>query len=90
MSSCFGELHSIQSRSSSASYSESQLTDILDQRVKQAFRPGTVADEAIETIVNKVAEENGDCRQALDSLLQAGRKADQGRESKVNAAMVTE
>jgi cell division control protein 6 len=72
------------------SYNTDQLTEILEQRVEQAFRPSTVADSAIETIADSVAENSGDCRKALESLLQAGRKADQRRESKVNAAMVTE
>ena len=70
------------------SYSTDQLTEILDQRVEQAFRPGTVADEAIETIADSVAENSGDCRKALESLLQARRSTDPKGESEVTAATV--
>jgi cell division control protein 6 len=72
------------------SYDTDQLTEILEQRVEQAFRPGTVTDEAIETIAKTVAENSGDCRKALESLLQAGRKADQEGKSEVAAATVAE
>ena len=71
-------------------YNQNQLTEILEQRVEQAFHPGTVADEAIETIAERVAENTGDCRKALESLLQAGRKADREGESEITAATVAE
>jgi len=58
-------------------YNAEQLARILEQRVEQAFRPGTVTDEVITEIAEYVAEGSGDCRKALDLLLQAGRKADQ-------------
>ena len=72
------------------SYNTDQLTEILKQRVEQAFRPGTVSDGAIQTIADNVAENSGDCRNALGSLLRAGRKADQEGESDVSAATVAE
>lgn len=58
-------------------YTADQLTDILKQRAERAFHPDTVADDVIEHIADSVAEESGDCRQALNMLLRAGRKADQ-------------
>lgn len=58
-------------------YSARQLVDILEQRVEQAFRPGTVPDAVVEEIAERVAESSGDCRKALELLLKAGRKADQ-------------
>ena len=57
-------------------YSAPKLVDILGKRVEQAFRPGTVPDEVIEEVAGRVAEESGDCRQALELLLRAGRAAD--------------
>jgi len=57
-------------------YDIQQLTEILEQRVQQAFRPGTVDDQVIETIAEQVAEQGGDCREALSQLLQLGRWAD--------------
>ena len=70
------------------SYNTDQLTEILERRVEQAFRPGTVTDEAIEKIAETVAENSSDCRKALESLLQAGRSTDARGESEVTAATV--
>jgi cell division control protein 6 len=58
------------------SYNAPQLQEILEKRVEQAFKPGTVPDEVIEEIAEQVAEDSGDCRKALTLLLNAGRKAD--------------
>lgn len=58
------------------SYNTAQLEQILNKRVEQAFRPGTVPDEVIEAIAKEVATESGDCRQALETLLRVGKKAD--------------
>lgn len=70
------------------SYTANQLAEILEKRVEQSFRPGTVADEVINHIAERVAEENGDCRKALELLLRAGRKADQKEESAVTVDLV--
>ena len=59
------------------SYNAPQLQEILEKRVEQAFKPGTVPDNVIEEIAEHVAENSGDCRKALEKLLRAGRKADQ-------------
>jgi len=58
-------------------YNEDQLKEILKDRSEQAFKPGAVSEEVIEIIADQVAESGGDCRQAFDSLLQAGRTATQ-------------
>lgn len=65
------------------SYTRQQLEDILEKRVEQAFRPGSVPDEVIEEIAEKVAENSGDCRTALDLLLTAGRNADNKNQREV-------
>jgi len=57
-------------------YNTHQLTKILEKRVEQAFRPGSVPNEVIQRIADHVAENSGDCRQALEILLRAGREAD--------------
>jgi cell division control protein 6 len=44
--------------------------------VEKAFRPGAVLSEVIEQIAEHVAEKSGDCRKALQKLLEAGRKAE--------------
>jgi cell division control protein 6 len=66
------------------SYNAPQLQKILEKRVKQAFKPGTVPDEVLETIAEQVAENSGDCRAALEKLLRVGRKADRNGNSKVS------
>ena len=57
-------------------YTANQLKNILERRVEQAFRPGTVPNEVTKAIAEKVAENSGDCREALETLLRAGRRAD--------------
>jgi cell division control protein 6 len=57
------------------SYNAPQLQEILIKRMEQAFKPGTVPDEVIEEIAESVAENSGDCREALETLLRAGRTA---------------
>lgn len=69
-------------------YTRNHLVDILAPRVEQAFRPGTVSDGLLEHIADTVADRSGDCRQALELLLHAGRKADQEHADRVTAEHV--
>lgn len=69
-------------------YSAEQLENILRTRVEQAFQPGTVQDAVIEEIAEGVAEESGDCRQALEQLLRAGRKAEKKEAGQVSVEHV--
>lgn len=71
-------------------YNAPQLEKILEKRVEQAFRPGAVPDEVIERIAGKVAEENGDCREALNILLEAGRNVDREDDSQIRADTLEE
>ncbi|WP_418285903.1 Cdc6/Cdc18 family protein [Halorubrum sp. DTA46] len=66
------------------SYNAAQLEQILNKRVEQAFRPGSVPDSVITKIAEQIAENSGDCRQALSLLLQAARKAEQKGLSEVS------
>jgi cell division control protein 6 len=68
------------------SYTTPQLEKILRKRVEQAFRPGAVPDEVVESIAERVAEESGDCREALNLLLRAGRKADRSGRSEMSTS----
>jgi cell division control protein 6 len=70
------------------SYNAPQLQKILKKRVEQAFKPGTVSDEVLEEIAEEVAENSGDCREALETLLRAGRKADQNRKNELESSML--
>lgn len=65
------------------SYNTPQIEEILQKRVEKAFKPGAVPEDIIEEISRYVAENSGDCRQALEYLLRAGRKADQEGAKKV-------
>lgn len=58
-------------------YSENQLVDLLEERVREAFRENTVPDEIIEFIAMNTAKYgNGDARYAILLLLSAGLIAD--------------
>jgi cell division control protein 6 len=66
------------------SYNVPQLQEILEKRVEQAFKLGTVLDEVVDKIAEQVAENSGDCREALEKLLRAGRRTDRSRENEVS------
>jgi len=57
-------------------YKAHELYDILSDRVKDAFFPGTVPSEIIELVSEIGAENNGDARFAIELLEQAGMQAD--------------
>ena len=59
-----------------STYTAEEIREILQERVEQAFRPGSVQDEVLEKIAEQVASDGGDCREALQILLRAGREAD--------------
>ena len=71
------------------SYNAPQLEEILQDRVEKALRPGTVTDDAIRRIAESVAENSGDCRKALKTLLRAGRKADREGKNSVTVNDIT-
>jgi len=70
------------------SYNAPQLQQILEKRVEHAIKPGTVPDEVLEKIAETVAEKSGDCREALERLLRAGRKADQNTKCEIEISML--
>jgi len=64
-------------------YTADRLYEILERRADQAFHPDTISDEVLEHVATEVAEQSGDCRQALELLLRAGRKAEQANADQV-------
>ncbi len=63
-------------------YDTEQLKDIVQSRVKEAFKPNTVTDEAIDEIV-RVASLSGNARTAIRLLWRAGKEAEMQRERAV-------
>jgi cell division control protein 6 len=57
-------------------YSESQLEDILDERVNLAFRDGTVPHQTMNLIAELGKSESGNARYAIELLWRAGKYAD--------------
>ena len=57
-------------------YSESQLEDILDDRVNLAFRDGTVPHQTMNLIAELGKSEGGNARYAIELLWRAGKYAD--------------
>ncbi len=57
-------------------YSESQLEDILDDRVNLAFRNGTVPHQTMNLIAELGKSESGNARYAIELLWRAGKYAD--------------
>ncbi|MBN1784929.1 MAG: ORC1-type DNA replication protein [Candidatus Bathyarchaeota archaeon] len=57
-------------------YSESQLEDILDNRVNLAFRDGTVPHQTMNLIAELGKSESGNARYAIELLWRAGKYAD--------------
>jgi cell division control protein 6 len=69
-------------------YNVGQLREILENRASRAFRSGSVSDEVLNEIAERVAEQSGDCREALEMLLRAGRKADSESCSKISTGLL--
>lgn len=57
-------------------YSESQLADILDDRVFMAFEPSAVPEDTVSLIAELARSESGNARFAIELLWRAGKYAD--------------
>ena len=62
-----------------APYDASQLRDILEYRVEQAFYPSALSDEVTPLCAALAAQRNGDARYALDLLSIAADLCEEGR-----------
>lgn len=62
-----------------APYTPIQLRAILEQRVEEGFKEGTVHESALNLAAAIAAQETGDARYALKLLLKAGEYADEKR-----------
>jgi archaeal cell division control protein 6 len=65
-------------------YSSGELIDILEDRVELAFKENTVADEALQLVVD-VGGQSGDARYAIELLWRAGKYADSENAKRVSA-----
>ena len=63
-------------------YNARQLSDILTQRVREAFKPGAVEEDTCGMIAD-IAARRGDARFALELLLRAGMSADEKKSERV-------
>lgn len=57
-------------------YTQEQLVDILNDRVKLAFKPSTVMEETVNLIAELASSEGGNARLAIELLWRAGKYAD--------------
>jgi cell division control protein 6 len=64
-------------------YSLGEMRDILRDRVRHAFRAGTVEEAVILLAANRAVQKGGDVRVGLECLLRAGRLAEDEESSKV-------
>lgn len=64
-------------------YNALQLEDILKQRARLAFTPGTVSDDVISLCAALAAREHGDARRALDLFRVAGEIAEREKSTRV-------
>lgn len=71
-------------------YSATELQQILEHRVDQGFHPDTVPEEVLTSVAETVAEQGGDCRQALELLLQAGRSAERDNAAEIKHSHLRE
>jgi len=69
-------------------YSLLEMKDILWERVKLAFRPGSVEDGVILLIANHAVKQGGDVRIGLECLLRAARHAEERGSKKVKVGDV--
>ena len=64
-------------------YNATQIQEILEQRAKLAFRPGTLEEGVLQKCAGFAAREHGDARRAIELLRVAGELAERENESKV-------
>jgi len=57
-------------------YSETQLTDILNDRVSMAFEPSVVPEDTVSLIAELARSESGNARFAIEVLWRAGKYTD--------------
>jgi cell division control protein 6 len=69
-------------------YSESQLEDILTERVNLAFRDGTVSDQTLNLIAEQGYSEGGNARYSIELLWRAGKYADASEQQEVSPECV--
>lgn len=71
-------------------YSPAHLKDILKERAREAFLPGTYSEETIALCAAHGARNGGDARVAIETLLQAGLRADSRGNGKIEIGDIRE
>lgn len=56
-------------------YNTDKLHQILEDRADKAFHPNAFTRDILKRVADIVAESSGDCREAFELLLRAGRLA---------------
>ncbi len=69
-------------------YSEEEISDILNERAKKAFREGSWTEGSIQRIAQAAAESGGDCKLALTLLEISARAAEDEGRGKLTAEVV--
>lgn len=71
-----------------APYDVEELVPILHQRAEEALGTNTIADDALYHIAERVSEQGGDCRHAVELLSRAARIAEREQNSEVTTVHV--
>lgn len=69
-------------------YTSEQLQQILAQRAREGFVPGSVDASAVNLVAAITAQESGDARYALKLLLKSGEMAEQTHSKKIDDTVV--
>lgn len=69
-------------------YNPDQLLKILEDRADKAFHPNAITRDVLKRVAEIVAESSGDCREAFELLLRAGRLAELQKAEQVNRSHV--
>jgi cell division control protein 6 len=69
-------------------YDESEIVDILNERVTRGFREGAVTTTVLDRVAALTAESNGDLRVGIDLLRRAGLNAEMRGSTEVSVADV--
>jgi len=72
-----------------SSYSKKELSEILNSRLSDAFKPGVVEEGVLDYCAELIAERGGDARKAIDLLRVSGEIANE-KKGKVTISYVNE
>ena len=73
-----------------SAYGQREIVDILEERVKRAFRDGAVGVRVLDRVAEHTADSGGDLRVGIDLLRRAGLNAEMRGSPEVNSDDVEE